>query len=239
MTATPRTILAVDDEVDITEMLSVLLEGEGYRVLIASGGAEALSILETERPDLVLLDIMMPEVDGHQVCSGIRARPGLQDVPVLMLTAKNDIAHIAQAVDEGADGFIVKPFQVDQFLQAIKLRLEGKPDEFYRSASGEGQAKQLADKDRILYVDLIEPEDCFSVVINACRDQDGTLLSLSQDEISSGELQTTALVRVGSSAHFGELLNRVLETPGVRILNCFLYRGFSEVPTDLIPRGDA
>ena len=243
MTVRQKTILTVDDERDITEMLEVLLSGEGYRVLVASGGAEALGILANERPDMVLLDIMMPAVDGHQVCESIRANPAFNKMPVLMLTAKNDIGQIARAVDEGADGFLVKPFDVEHFLKIIQVRLEGQSSEFYKQSSKPlrgpaNQTQQLSDEKRVVFIDLQEPEDIFSAVIDACQNQSGTLLSLSQDEVSENLLQTTALISVNSSAHFGGLLNDIMNAPGVRILNCFVYRGMSEVPSNLLPQGD-
>ncbi len=244
MSGPQKTILAVDDERDITDMLTLLLESEGYRVLTASGGAEALALLEKEAPDLILLDIMMPGVDGHQVCQGVRARRDLAEVPVMMLTAKNDIAHIAQAVDDGADGFIVKPFEVDQFLRLVRFRLEGQRGDFYRSSrpvteASETDRKQLADDERIVFIDLIEPEDCFSIVTDACKGQTHTLLSLWQEETKGGELQTTALVSVESTAHFGELLNTIFQARGVQVLNCFIYRGFTEIPSDIMHGGQA
>lgn len=244
MSGPQKTILAVDDEHDITDMLTLLLESEGYRVLTASGGAEALALLEKDVPDLILLDIMMPDVDGHQVCQGVRARRELAKVPVMMLTAKNDIAHIAQAVDDGADGFIVKPFEVDQFLRLVRFRLEGRQGDFYRSSrpvaeASEVERKQLADDERIVFIDLIEPEDCFSIVTDACQGQAQTLLSLWQEETRGEELQTTALVRVESTAHFGEFLNTIFQAPGVQVLNCFIYRGFADIPSDIMPGGQA
>lgn len=243
MSSREKTILTVDDERDITEMLELLLTGEGYRVLVASGGAEAIRILKTEKPDLVLLDIMMPDVDGHQVCENIRSNRALNDMPILMLTAKNDIAQIAHAVDEGADGFLVKPFDVEHFLKIIKIRLEGERSEFYQQgskmiSSSSDQTSQLSDENRIIFIDLQEREDIFSVVIDACQNQSGTLLSLWQDEIAENLLQTTAMISVNSSAHFGGLLNSILHAPNVQIQNCFVYKGMSEVPSNMLPQGE-
>lgn len=242
-----KTILAVDDEQDIIDMLVLLLESEGYRILSAPGGAEAIALLEEQTPDLVLLDIMMPEVDGHKVCKHIRAQERLSAMPVLMLTAKNDIAHIAQAVDEGADGFIVKPFDVDQFLRVLQFRLAGEHAEFYRSErpvlemTAESE-EQLADKDRIVFVDIMEPDKAFSVVVHACEGQSHVLLSLwqhtAEDDDENGVVETTALLGVDSSAQFGLLLNRILDTPEVRVMNCVIFRDFAEIPFDIMHRGE-
>jgi len=239
MSGAQRTVLAVDDEHDIIEMLVLLLEGEGYRVRTASGGREAMEILRAERPDLVLLDIMMPETDGHQVCRFIREQERLADVPVLMLTAKNDIEHIAQSLEEGADGFIVKPFDVDQFLRLIEFRLAGAKAEFYRSDrplvhNGDLSQGQLAEKSRIVFLDLIEPEASYSAVVGACQGQTHCVMSLWQREAEGDQMETTVLLGIDSSAQFGDVLNRVLEAPGVRIVNCIIYRDFDDIPIDIM-----
>jgi DNA-binding response OmpR family regulator len=243
MSGAQRTVLAVDDEHDIIEMLVLLLESEGYRVLTASGGREAMDILRTERPDLVLLDIMMPEIDGHQVCRYVRAQQELAEVPVLMLTAKNDIEHIAQSLDEGADGFIVKPFDVDQFLRLIEFRLAGAKAEFYRSDrpvvhASERAPDQLADRARIVFLDLIEPESPYSAVVGACQDQTHCVMSLWQREAEGDQMETTVLLGIDSSAQFGDVLNRVLEVPDVRIVNCIIYRDFDDIPIDIMHGGN-
>lgn len=243
MSGAQKTVLAVDDEHDIIEMLVLLLESEGYRVLTAFGGKEAMDILRAERPDLVLLDIMMPEVDGHQVCRFVRAQERLTDVPVLMLTAKNDIDHIAQSLDEGADGFIVKPFDVDQFLRLIQFRVAGNRAEFYRSdrpvvQAGDISEEQLAEKSRIVFLDLLEPESRFSSVVRACEEQTHCVLSLWQREADGDQMETTVLLGIDSSAQFGDVLNRILEVPEVRILNCNIYRDFADIPVDIMHGGE-
>lgn len=243
MSGAQKTVLAVDDEHDIIEMLVLLLESEGYRVLTAFGGREAMDLLETERPDLVLLDIMMPEIDGHQVCRFIRNQERLKSVPVLMLTAKNDIDHIAQSLDEGADGFIVKPFDVDQFLRIIDFRMAGARAEFYRSDKPVVQApeifeEKLADKSRIVFLDLFEPEAPDSAVVRACEDQTYCVYSLWQREADGGQLETTAILGIDSSAQFGDVLNRILEGTAVRIVNCNIYRDFADIPVNIMHGGD-
>ena len=237
--ANRRTILAVDDERDIIEMLDLLLGGEGYRVLTAGGGQEAIDLLVAERPDLVLLDIMMPGVDGHQVCRHIKSRPELAAIPVLMLTAKNDIAHIAQAVDEGADGFIAKPFDVEPFLRVLEFRIAGRQAEFYRSdqpivALDEMPDEQRGQTYRIVFLDLFEPEEGFSAVVRACEEQTHVLLSLWQREAELEQSETTALLGLESSEQFGQLLNELLEFPGVRIANCTIFRDFAEIPAGIM-----
>lgn len=243
MTSAQKTILAVDDERDIIDMLTLLLESEGYRVVPAMGGTAAIEILKSERPDLVLLDIMMPDLDGHAVCRHIRGKEEFSDLPVVMLTAKNDIDHIAKALDEGADGFIVKPFEVEQFLRMLDFRVSGRQAEFYRSDRPVVQAEEmpgeaLGRSERIVFLDFFEPDEAFSAVVRACEEQSHCLLSLWQREADDHMLETTVLLTVESSGQFGEMLNRILEVPDVRIANCIIYRNFSDIPADIMHGGD-
>ena len=238
-----KTILAVDDDQDILEMLTMLLRSEDYRVLVAPGGHEAIELLRSERPDLVLLDIMMPSVSGHEVHHFIRSEPELADTRVVMLTAKNEIDDIALALDEGADGFIVKPFDVDHFLRVVGFRVAGKQAEFYRRDNPiEGFGRQmkrsdLSDKSRIVFLDFFEPEAELSAVVGATETRNQSLMSLWQEESEEDLLHTTALIHTESSTHFGELLNSLLEASGVQIEHCLIFRNFDEIPADIMGTG--
>lgn len=104
------TILIVDDELYGRDTLSSLLMGFGYKLLIASNGPDALDLAHAHLPDLVLLDVMMPEMDGFQVCQAMRSDPRLADVPIIMVTALDKREARLQGIQSGADDFIVKPF---------------------------------------------------------------------------------------------------------------------------------
>jgi PAS domain S-box-containing protein len=104
------TILVVDDEPAGREALRALLASSGYRLAFASGGAEALQRAAELRPDLVLLDVMMPGLDGFEVCRRLRADPLISEVPIILLTALDDRASRLQGIDAGADDFVSKPF---------------------------------------------------------------------------------------------------------------------------------
>jgi two-component system alkaline phosphatase synthesis response regulator PhoP len=126
-------ILIVDDELDILEFLSYNLKKEGYQVFTASGGDEAISIAKKELPHLVLLDVMMPGIDGIEVCRELRAAPGMDDVIIAFLTARSeDYSHIA-GFDAGADDYINKPIKPRVLISRIKALLRrypaGKEDE--------------------------------------------------------------------------------------------------------------
>ncbi len=113
-------ILIVDDDKNISELLRIYLVKEGYQPLIAFDGEEALSVFADERPDLVLLDVMMPKLDGWQVCREIRR---MSNTPVIMLTAKSETFDKILGFDLGADDYIVKPFDAKEVLVRIKAVL--------------------------------------------------------------------------------------------------------------------
>ena len=112
------TVLAVDDQPANLRLLDAVLTPRGYRVLTASSGAEALALLETEDVDIVLLDIVMPEMDGHEVCRRIRSTPATEFLPVVMITASGSEQRLA-ALESGADDFITKPFDKSELLARV------------------------------------------------------------------------------------------------------------------------
>lgn len=118
-------IMVVDDDSNICELLRLYLEKEGYETIIAENGVKALQLFDTEQPDLVLLDVMMPELDGWQVCRELRKKT---DVPIIMLTAKGEVFDKVLGLDLGADDYVVKPFETKEVMARIKavLRRAGK-----------------------------------------------------------------------------------------------------------------
>lgn len=118
-------ILIVDDEPHIRRLLATRLEAEGYEVFEARDGAEGLSRLDRDAPDLVLLDIMMPGQNGLEVLSSIRAHPSRSDVPVVILTAKGQDTDRETAIAGGATDFITKPFSPMKLLGLIREVLGG------------------------------------------------------------------------------------------------------------------
>jgi len=117
------TILVVDDEEPIQELLRFNLEKEGYKVLIASDGAEALRILEEKNPELVVLYIMLPGMSGLAVLDRLRKNPKFVDLPVIMLTAKGEEIDKVLGLEIGADDYITKPFSPRELVARIRARL--------------------------------------------------------------------------------------------------------------------
>ncbi|TFG09484.1 response regulator [Candidatus Thorarchaeota archaeon] len=118
-----RTILVVDDEEVTTELAKSLFTRHGFRVLVASDGEEALEVAESERPDLILLDVMLPKLDGFEVCRRLRSQDAFEKTPILMFTARGLTRDIERGKESGADEYIVKPFQGRDLVATIKKHL--------------------------------------------------------------------------------------------------------------------
>ena len=123
-------ILVVDDSPDNVFLIKTILEEEGYTVSTAENGASALAHIETSACDLVLLDLMMPGIDGYEVTKRVRQNTALPFIPILLITA-HDSPNVAQGLDLGADDFIRKPVTVDELLARVRslLRLKHSIDE--------------------------------------------------------------------------------------------------------------
>jgi two-component system, OmpR family, alkaline phosphatase synthesis response regulator PhoP len=122
-------ILLVDDEKDILDFLSYNLKKHGYEVLTASNGSAALKIAQLERPDIILLDIMMPIMDGIETCRHIRADPRLKDILIAFLTARDEDRTQIEALDVGGDDFITKPIKPQVLLSRIQALLRRRKTE--------------------------------------------------------------------------------------------------------------
>ncbi len=117
-------ILAVDDIPENLDVLLHTLEESGYEVLVATDGEQALKIAGEETPDVILLDVMMPGIDGYETCRRLKANPALEDVPVVFLTARDDIEGVIEGFTAGGVDYIVKPFQKEEVLVRIRTHLE-------------------------------------------------------------------------------------------------------------------
>ena len=113
----PKKILIVEDEANIRELLRLYLEREGYTVLEAENGVEGLKKWKSDKPDMLLLDVMMPVMDGWEVCKEIRAE---SDVPIIMLTAKGETADRVSGLEMGADDYIVKPLEMPEVIARVR-----------------------------------------------------------------------------------------------------------------------
>ena len=123
-------ILVIEDDPDIVELLRYNLERESYRVTCAVTGSEGLSELQRERPDLVILDLMLPEVSGFELCRRLRKEPATENLPVIMLTARSEEADVIAGIELGADDYIKKPFSPRELVARVGavLRRAGHPE---------------------------------------------------------------------------------------------------------------
>ncbi|KJS79408.1 response regulator transcription factor [Desulfosporosinus sp. BICA1-9] len=117
------TILVVDDEEPIQELLRFNLEKEGYLVRVAKDGKEALDRVAKEQPDLIVLDLMLPGMDGLEVCKRLKLTPSFQQIPIIMLTAKGEVIDKVLGLELGADDYMTKPFSPRELIARIKARL--------------------------------------------------------------------------------------------------------------------
>lgn len=145
MSAEQRKVLVVDDQPQNVRLLQALLEAQGYAVVAASSGEAALAAVTLERPDIVLLDIVMPGIDGYEVCRRLRADPATRFLPIVMVTASPD-QDKAKAVELGADDFLPKPFDKAELLARVRSLLRIK--EYHDTI--ERQSAELAELNQTL-----------------------------------------------------------------------------------------
>ena len=115
-----KRLLLVDDEVELVEMIKFRLEASGYEVLTANDGQQALEIARREKPDLVILDVMLPKMDGYKVCGLIKKDSRYAHIPVMMFTAKAMDADLKLGQEVSADAYLTKPFEPKVLLEKIK-----------------------------------------------------------------------------------------------------------------------
>jgi two-component system response regulator MtrA len=118
-------VLVVDDDPALAEMLGIVLRGEGFEPAFVADGSRALSALREFRPDIVLLDVMLPGLGGIEVCQAIRAEYG---TPIIMLTAKTDTVDVVRGLEAGADDYVVKPFKPKELIARVRARLRNNED---------------------------------------------------------------------------------------------------------------
>ena len=164
-TSAPR-ILVIDDEAQIRRFLDIGLRAEGYEVLLASNAAEGLALAVTQSPDLLILDIGLPDRDGHEVLAEVRQRSQL---PVLMLSVRDAEAEKVRALDRGANDYMTKPFGIQELMARLRALLRNRP--------GEPEVPPRYDDGRLL-VDLARREVSL----------DGTPLALTRKEYALLEM---------------------------------------------------
>jgi DNA-binding response OmpR family regulator len=154
-------VLIVDDDPSISRMIRRALEMEGYRVLTAASGQSALDVLEQETPDLVLLDIAMPGMDGYTVCRRLRQS---SEIPIIIVTVKDDTEEKVAGLEAGADDYVVKPFSTAQLVARVKAvlrraRLWDERDQLASCRANVGRRQQKLGEPRDTWPTGLGPED--------------------------------------------------------------------------------
>lgn len=129
ITMSRERVLVVDDEQDLLELVSYNLNKEGFRVVCVSSGEEALAAARRDMPDLILLDLLLPTVDGLEVCRRLKADPRTQHIPVLMLTAKSEETDVVTGLELGAEDYVTKPFSPRVLVARVKALLRRRTKE--------------------------------------------------------------------------------------------------------------
>jgi len=131
-------ILVVDDEQNILELIRYNLEKEGYRVLLAQDGSSAVELARLEKPDLILLDVMLPKLDGLAACRVLRQNEDTKNIPIIMISARGEELDKVLGLEMGADDYVTKPFSTRELLARIKARLRRQQEESSAPRKGDG-----------------------------------------------------------------------------------------------------
>ncbi len=230
-------ILVVDDEPDIREMVQNLLEIEGFDVIVAKDGAAGIAAAE-QNPDLMLLDIMMPDMDGHAVLKTIRETRSPGELPIIMVTARNDVVDIGKALDAGVNGFIVKPFDTENLLRTVSGTLGRDPSSFYANYEAVDGVTPTAgsgyqEGDRIIFLDLEESDPDADIILDACETEGVYLMSILQFDSPRGSRQSSVLVSCESGLAFGAFLNTLFTADSISVTACQIYKDHLDLPQDL------
>ena len=133
----PRTVLIVDDERDTNDLLAGLVQARGFEPIQVFSGGPVLDLVQHRAPDLILLDLMMPDLDGFSVCEKLKRNRDTNLIPIIMVTALNDADHRAQGIRVGANGYLPKPFTPDSLFQAIDSALAWRTEHENHGTTGE------------------------------------------------------------------------------------------------------
>ncbi|MCT4609062.1 MAG: phosphate regulon transcriptional regulator PhoB [Pelagimonas sp.] len=186
MPADQPTVLVVEDEAAQREVLSYNLEAEGFRVARAENGEEALVLVEEENPDIIVLDWMLPNVSGIEVCRQIKTRPETRNVPIIMLSARSEEVDRVRGLETGADDYVVKPYSVIELMARVRAQLR--------------RARPSAAGLRLEYEDIVLDSETHRVT------RDGSSLKLGPTEF---RLLTTFMEKPGRVWSREQLLDRV------------------------------
>lgn len=220
----PRRILIVDDDPHALRLVSYAFEAEGYQVAVASSGAEALARLASERPDLVVLDVMMPDMSGLEVCQRIRANPATARLPILMLSARGLVADRVTGLRSGADDYLAKPADTSELLARAEALLA-------RAAYPSALAGRV-----LAFLGAKGGVGTTTVAVNVAALLAAEGYSVAFVELRPGYGSARALLKLDPETDLGELLVKVPQEITLRDIESRLVRHASGVRLLAAPR---
>lgn len=187
-------ILIVDDQPQNLQVLSVTLRQAGYQVAAATSGPTALRIVDKRLPDLVLCDVIMPEMDGYEVCRRFKSQPRCRDIPLMFITAMTDAEALQQGFDSGAVDYVTKPFNTNELLGRVRTQLELRQARLTIQAYAT-QMEQLAQCDSRDRSRALELQASLRELLVQVEDLEHHSGNLSQNELNQGLHQIQLRIR--------------------------------------------
>jgi two-component system sensor histidine kinase/response regulator len=205
----PKSIVIVDDTPENLRLLAQILSEQGYRVRSAPNGERALATVQKERPDLILLDIVMPDMDGYEVCRQLKADPARRDIPVIFISALNEIFDKVTAFSIGAVDFITKPFQVEEVLARVRTHL-----------ALEDMRQRLHEQNQLLQEQNYELEAFAHTVAHDLKNplsvMGGALQLIRLDSVLPEKTQATLDLALNSAHKMDSIIHELLLLASVR-----------------------
>lgn len=205
-TSIKQTILVVDDTEQNVTVVSQILRSAGYNVIPAFSGTSALGILERRQPNLILLDVMMPDMDGYEVCEKIKAQDNLRSIPVIFLSALHDTDKKVKALEVGGVDYITKPFQEAEVLARVKLHIRTHDLEIQRQLHTQQLEKLNSEKDRLMGIVSHDLRSPLSGIVGLSE-----LLKDAQEPIDVEFVRQLSEVIFSTSSHLISLVNDLLD----------------------------
>lgn len=193
----PATILAVDDIPQNLQVLNAYLSPEGFNLAVAQSGVQALKVLEKIQPDVILLDVMMPELDGYQTCEKIQANPAWRHIPVIFLTARVDEEDLLQGFESGGVDYVTKPFQPAELLARIRTHVELKRNrDLMKNFSA-----TLQEKNHVLEILNQEKDQFLGIASHDLKNPLSAISGMAEIMLAQPELKPPEIVHYSSLIH--------------------------------------
>ena len=221
--ARPASVLVVDDTIENLRLLSSMLEEHGYEVRPVTNGRQALQAVERDPPDLILLDITMPEMDGYEVCRRLQANDRSKEVPVIFLTALTDTADKLRAFDMGGVDYITKPFQFEEVLARVKTHVTLRRAQVALADSYERLRALEQLRDDLVHMIVHDMRSPLQVLLASLGLLEGPAAVLGED--SRNDLRTA----IGSSKDLGRMVNTLLDVSRLEAGKMPIERGVWEL----------